>query len=322
MKRLLIISAAIALAAAIGMTPSAKADNERGSGGFIGRDSRIAGCIAIVDDVRNNVITPTEWLEANKEEFRDLQIELKKRKYSQTKAKDMMMGMAISLCMERKGYSNKCIADSDNEDADLQVMQTAPIYSCWSKNKQKAEKQDDKEGASAPSTAPSQSQVVIINPAPPVIIQQPAPPPQPVIVEPPVVIQEPLPPVHRPDEQAIASMPLPRMSTADLAQYNEDVSIISQPVTIIGDDEGGRKEARLAICVDNWQAELHHRRPPEVRQILLAVRIWRCMFRTHYTIMPSRCPNTARAAVTGWGDGSRGTAISGTRNPYCYARFA
>ena len=116
--------------------------------------------------------------------------------------------------------------------------------------------------------------------------------------------------------------PLPPMSPADRAQFDEDFDIVSQQVTIIGDDKGGRKETRLASCVDYWQAELHHRRPPEVRQILLAVRIWRCMFRTHYTIMSARCPNTANAAVIGWGDGSRGTAISGTRNPYCYARFA
>lgn len=116
-------------------------------------------------------------------------------------------------------------------------------------------------------------------------------------------------------------MPLPTMSPADMQQYQEDLAIVSQPVTIVGDHENGQKEARLASCLSYWEL-LHHNRPPQVRQVLYAVRVWRCMFRTHYTIMPSRCPNTASAAVTGWGDGSRGTAISGTRNPYCYARFA
>ena len=323
MKRLLITTASIALAAAIGMTPSAKADNERGSGGFIGRDSRIAGCIAIVDDVRNGVMTPTEWLEANKEEFRDLHIELKKRKYSQTKAKDMMMGMAISLCMERKGYSNKCIADSENEDADLQVMQTAPIYSCWSKNKRTAEKKDDKEGASAPSTtstAPSQSQVVIINPAPPVII------PAPVVVPPgpPSDSQRPYVPTPTwtpdpeplPAPEPVAPRPsLPPMSTADLAQFNEDVSIISQPVRIIGDDEGGKKEARFGSCFSSWQS-LHHNRSPEARQVLFAVRVARCMYRTNYAVIRTRA-GCQWEPSTHW---QRATNV--LLSSRCYARYS
>jgi hypothetical protein len=116
----------LAVAALLATVGSAAA----GEGGFISRDTRIAGCIAIVDDVRNNVIGPTEWLEANKEEFRDLQIELKRRKFAPAKAKEFLMGMAISLCMERKGYSNKCIA-SGGEDGDVQMMATAHVYACW-----------------------------------------------------------------------------------------------------------------------------------------------------------------------------------------------
>jgi hypothetical protein len=234
-------------------------------------------------------MTPTEWLEANKEEFRDLQIELKKRKFSQTKAKDMMMGMAISLCMERKGYWNKCIADSDSEDTDLQVMQTAPLYSCWSKNK-RTTNENDKEGASAPSAAPSQSQTVIINNQPPSVIIQPAPPPQPVIVEPPpkpaldLVYRGPETPFVPPQSPTPS---LPHMSTDDLAQFNEVMSIISQPVRIIGDDEGGAKEARFASCYDYWR-RLHYNRSQDARQVLYAVRVARCMYRTNYAVMRTR----------------------------------
>jgi hypothetical protein len=241
---------------------------------FIRRDTRIEGCIAIVDDVRNGTISPTEWLEQNKEEFRDLDRELKKRKYKPDAAKGMLMGMAITFCMTNKGYVNQCVV-SQGEDGDLQMMQTANIYACWTRQK---------------TARP---------PDPPPAILPPDPPP---------------PPMPPPS-------PLPAMSPADMQQYQEDLSIISQPTRIIGDDENGAKEARLSNCLGYWQS-LHYNRPPQVREVLYAIRVWRCMFRTGYTIMEVRCPNTANAPVIGWGDGRRGTGISGVRNPYCYARFA
>ena len=102
---------------------------EAGESSFIQRPTRIKGCIAIVDEVRKGVIEPTQWLEQNKEEFKDLELELKSRNYPPAKAKDFMMGMAISLCMEQKGFINKCVA-SRGEDGDVQMMATASIYAC------------------------------------------------------------------------------------------------------------------------------------------------------------------------------------------------
>lgn len=306
MNRLLIASASIALAAAIGMTPSAKADNERGSGGFIGRDSRIKGCIAIVDDVRNGVMTPTEWLEANKEEFRDLQIELKQRKYSPTKAKDMMMGMAISLCMERKGYWNKCIANEDNEDADLQMMQTADRYACWTKKGRIKDKRVE-----TPSSTPPQPQIVIVHPPAPTPAPVPAPAPQPDVVYTPVLPQP---------QAAYAPAPpppsLPHMSAADKAQFDEDVSIISQPVRIIGDDEGGAKEARFASCTSYWQ-RLSYNRSSDARRVLFAVRVARCMYRTNYALMRTRAGCQWEPSGQ-WGWQQASNILLQSR---CYARF-
>src|SRR5262245_60632953 len=210
-------------------------------------------------------MTPTEWLEANKEEFRDLSIELKKRKYPQAKAKDMLMGMAISICMERKGFYNKCIADEGSEDGDVQMMRTANVPECWARQRT--------------TEAP------------------PAPPSGPIVI---------------PDRQ-VELMPstLPPMSRDDFAQYNEDLSIITQPVRVIGDDEGGKKEARFASCYDYWQNLLHHNRPADVREVLLGVRVARCMYRTNYVVLQSRC------SLGGPWQQAAGNRLSS----YCYARF-
>jgi len=225
---------------------------------FIKPDTRIKGCIAIMDKVRDGTISPTEWLEENKEEFADLQLELKERNYPPAKAKAMMMGMAITLCMERKGYENSCVTAGGGERRDLQIMQTAASYSCW---------QRPRVGGVTPPPPPQ--------PEP----WQAAPPPPPQIA-------------------------LPPMSPADLDQFNEDVSIISQPVRFIGDDEGGAKQARFASCFTYWQS-LSYNRSPQARQVLFAVRIARCMYRTNYAVLPSRCPLDFNSMV----------------QPRCYARF-
>lgn len=106
-----------------------------GNDGFIRPETRIRGCINTVDKVRDGTISPTEWLEQNKEEFEDLRLELKERNYPPAKAKDMMMGMAITLCMDRKvpGYTNICVSSRDNEKRDIQIMRTAHISECWAK---------------------------------------------------------------------------------------------------------------------------------------------------------------------------------------------
>jgi hypothetical protein len=121
---------ALGLAALLGTTALTHAGNEE----FIPADTRIEGCIAIVNEVRDGTITPTEWLEQNKEEFRDLALELKKRKYPEAKAKGMLMGMAITFCMERKSYTNICVTAPDpSEKRDLQIMRTAHIAECWAR---------------------------------------------------------------------------------------------------------------------------------------------------------------------------------------------
>lgn len=275
MKRKIFWLAGTLVGVAVGalLASTAHADNGNVPGKrFIGRDSRIEGCIAIMDKVRDGTISPTEWMEQNREEFGDLQIELKKRRYKPEAAKQMLMGLAINMCMENKGYYNKCAvdADSDTEDGDLQLMQTADRYACWSKGRR----------ADRPSPTP------------------PMPPP-------------PMPPPPMPCGIASCGGPpqagpvLPPMSPADLNQYNEDVSIISQPVRFIGDDEGGAKEARFGSCFSYWQS-LSYNRSPEARQVLYAVRVARCMYRTNYAVLHSRCSH------------SFGSMLS-TR---CYARFA
>jgi hypothetical protein len=275
MSKLLYMVSGIALAAAIGAS-GANADNN--SDGFPRRDTRIQGCIAMVDKVRDGTMSPTEWMEQNREEFLDIELELKKRKYSPEKAKKMLMGKAISLCMERKGYVNKCKADSDNEDADLQEMETAHVYACWRK-RERAER------PVPPLNAPN----------PPIAIPVP-PPPIPVPVAPPP------PPA------------LPVMSAADVAQFNEDMAIISQAVRIIGDDEGGKKEARFSECYGYWQGNLSYNRTPDARHLLFSVRVARCMFRTNYAIFRGRCP---------WAPGSDPWQQAAGRllTAGCYARF-
>lgn len=274
-----IISAAMCLA--IGATAAEATQGDISPrGGFIKRDSRIEGCMAIIKDVREGIMTPTQWLEANKEEFRDLDIELRKRKYSDVKARKMLMGMAVSLCMERKGYYNKCAVDAgddSDDDGDLQLMETSQVYSCWRKQK----------GAKAPSTSNGngngngQPQIIINNNnvitgggmvvRPDEIVPPPPPPPPP-----PVYVPPPWPPLP------------PAMSPEDRRQFDEDVGIIGQPVRIIGDDENGAKEHRFGSCASYWQS-LHHNRPPNVRQVLYAVRVARCMYRMNFAVLLARC---------------------------------
>ena len=225
---------------------------EAGESSFIQRPTRIKGCVAIVDEVRKGTIEPTQWLEQNKEEFKDLELELKSRNYPPAKAKDFMMGMAISLCMEQKGFTNKCVV-SRGEDGDVQMMATASVYACWTRNNDRSE----------------------------------------AVIPPPLPTE---PPAHP---------TLPPMSPADQAQFNEDASIITQPVTFRGDDEGGAKEARFGSCASYWQ-RLHYNRPAVDRQLLYAVRVARCMFRTNYAVLPARC---------------QPMAVDLMLQPRCYARF-
>ena len=227
---------------------------EAGESSFIQRPTRIKGCVAIVDEVRKGTIEPTQWLEQNKEEFKDLELELKSRNYPPAKAKDFMMGMAISLCMEQKGFTNKCVV-SRGEDGDVQMMATANVYACWTRN--------------------DRSEAVI--------------PPPPPVIEPHWPPQEP----QRPQ--------LPAMSPADQAQFNEDMAILTRPpISVYPYSNQGE---RFASCTSHWQS-LHYNRPPEVRQILYAVRVARCMYRTGFAVR--LCPALDFGSML---------------QPRCYARF-
>jgi hypothetical protein len=257
-KTLLWIITGLGLWLAIVMIAQA---NAAGSDGFIDPQTRVEGCVAIVEKVRDGTISPTEWLEQNKEEFEDLRLELKKRNYPPAKAKSMMMGMAITMCMERKRFDNTCVTARDEEKRDLQIIRTAPIGECWARPR--------RAGPTPPPT-----------PTPEPTIAYPAPPPPP------------------------SGPIIPPMSRDDIQQFNEDMSIISQDVRIIGDDEGGAKEARFGSCFSYWQS-LHYNRSPEARHVLYAVRVARCMYRTNYAILRSRCPWDWNSML----------------NARCYARF-
>ena len=97
----------------------------------------------------------------------------------------------------------------------------------------------------------------------------------------------------------------PPMSREDMNQYSEDVSIVSQPVRFIGDDEDGAKEARFGSCHSYWQS-LSYNRSPATRQVLFAVRVARCMYRTSFAVLASRCPSLDFGSLL---------------KPRCYARF-
>lgn len=225
---------------------------------FIDPATRIEGCVAIVEEVRQNKMTPTEWLEANKEEFMDLSLELKKRKYPPDKAKGMMMGMAISLCMERKGFTNSCVT-ATGERGDLQIMRTAHVGECW-----------ERQRAEVPRP-PERREEVVINPPLP---QQPPPPLTP-----------------------------PAMSPADLAQFHEDMAVLTLPPTSVY--PYGDQSQRFASCASYWQANLNYDRPPQVRQVLYSVRVARCMYRTGFGFFQAGCPRE----------------FPNMLNPGCYVRF-
>ena len=271
MKRLLTTAA---LLAACAFTPAHAGHGYPGEG-FVRPPTQIKGCIAIVDKVRDGSITPTEWMEQNKEGFADLQLELKERNYPPAKAKDMMMGMAITICMENKGLANTCVTARDPEKRDVQIMRTAHIPECWAK--QSADNGNGNGGGDNSTTTPTIE-----------IPRWPDPP--------------------RPPQIAL--------SPQDQAQLNEDLAIVKQPVVIIGDHENGAKEARLAHCGGYWNERMHYNRSQEARNLLWAVRVWRCMFRTGYTVFTQRCPGVSMVASIGWGP-----ALQELQRPHCYARF-
>ena len=120
------------------------------------------------------------------------------------------------------------------------------------------------------------------------------------------------------EPESVAKPLLPEMSDADQAQFKEDAAIFTQPVRIIGDDEGGKKEARFEQCATHWQANLHRNRSQDARRVLLAARIARCMFRTKYALFRERegCKLRFDDDREWW---QQGVAIA--MQSRCYARF-
>ena len=230
-------------------------------GNFIRRDTRIQGCIMIVDKVRDGSMTPTQWLDEAGEEFQDLKLELKRRKANPDQTKVYMMGMAITICMENKGYHNRCVV-SRGEDGDRQAMETAHSFSCWAKR-----------------------------------VVEVTPPPTPV--EPPREPWNRMPPTT---ETVPPPLTPPPMSPADLAQFNEDMATITLPPTSLY--PYSNQGERFATCASYWQS-LHYNRPPQVRQVLYAVRVARCMYRTGFGFFQASCPHE----------------FPNMLNPRCYARF-
>ena len=108
----------------------------------------------------------------------------------------------------------------------------------------------------------------------------------------------------------------PPMLKADQSQMKEDMGIIQKPVHVTGNGDAATKAARLAQCVEYWQANMHHERHPDARKFLLGVRIARCMYRTQYTIIHGPCKPIKVAVDHGWR-----AAIALAPKASCYAKF-
>ena len=224
---------------------------DRTNKSFIDRSTAIQVCVEDIQEIQATGEVP-ELFAQYKRYLRGVKIQLQKEGFKNWR--DLMWGAAIKICMQDEGYVNTCVSKR-GRDGDLQLIETAKVPTCW----------DPADRAEAP-TAPPKSDTIpceVWNPACNPRAQVPPPPPPGPIV--------------------------PAMSPADVQQFNEDMGIISQPVRIIGDDEGGAKESRFGSCFSYWQS-LSYNRSPEARHVLYAVRVARCMYRTNYAILRSRCP--------------------------------
>jgi hypothetical protein len=240
-KHLKLRVALAGLGLALAMTTQANAVTKYPGDDFIRPHTRIKGCIAIMDKVRDGTISPTEWMLQNKEDFADLQEELRERNYKPDTARLMFMGMAITICMSRKvpDYTNTCVSARDPEKRDVQMMKTAHVPECW--NKPEQDHGNNGNGGGGDSTQPREPHI-----PPPVIVANP---------------------------WGVLSASAPSMSREDRQQFDEDVSIASRPVQ----PTGGQDYNRFSECASYWQS-LHYNRPPVVRSTLYSVRIARCMF--------------------------------------------
>jgi hypothetical protein len=110
--------------------------------------------------------------------------------------------------------------------------------------------------------------------------------------------------------------PPPPFTEADKAQSKEDMAIITKPVHLVPDSNPAARDARLASCIEYWEANLSRDRHPKSRQFLMGIRVARCMFRTNYTIINGPCHPFSVATDRGWP-----AAIRLASQSKCYAKF-
>jgi hypothetical protein len=236
-------------------------------GGFIDRQTAIEMCVQDVQEIQATGEVP-EAFARHKRFLRGVKHQLQKEGFKNWK--DLMWGAAIKVCMQDEGYHSICVSKSGRE-GDLQFLETAKAPSCWDL----AAIEEPVRPAPIPAPVPAPIPCEVWNPACN---------PRPVVLPP-------------PQQQMV----LPPMSPADLAQFNEDMAVITQPPTSVFPG-GGNVDERFGSCHSYWQS-LSYNRSPEARQVLFAVRVARCMYRTGFAV--SRCPMDFGSMV----------------QPRCYARF-
>jgi hypothetical protein len=112
-----------------------------------------------------------------------------------------------------------------------------------------------------------------------------------------------------------------------LDEMKQDIAIVSQPVHIIGPEDGDdSKTERLQSCLSYWQHRRHRSNMADWNEALYSVRVWRCMYRAKWTLWMVRCP-AAEPLITKSPGGpnarERGRqAMRDMKRAYCYARFS
>lgn len=268
-------------ASAQGSPPPRISPDRQYTDDLVDRQTAIEGCIEDVQEIQATGEVPASFSQHGAR-LRDIKRQLKKERFSNWK--DLMWGAAIRLCMQDKRFRSTCVSKRGRE-GELQFLETAKAPSCWDLIEERTE------AAPPPSVIPRDALPIEIIPP---VARMPAP-----------------------VETPTAGPPLPPMSPADRAQFDEDVSIIAQPVRIIGDDEGGAKESRFSSCRSYWESNLSRNRPQDVRQVLMAVRVARCMYRTNFALLRTR--SGCQWDMTGpWGWQQAVNILLSAR---CYARF-
>jgi hypothetical protein len=280
--------------------PPVISPDPRYDGRIIDRSTAIQVCIEDVQDMQQTGEVP-ETLARYRRYLRGLKIQLQKEGFKNWR--DLMWGAAIKVCMQDEGYVNTCVSKRERE-GDLQMIETAKVPSCWDLAKH-AEEQEriERERQAELARAAERERTAELE-------RQRAAERQRIAELEAAAERQRIErerEAQRRDQNPWIALnaSLPPMSHEDRSQYDEDVSIISKPVRFIG----GEGQARFGECASHWQM-LHHNRPPQVRQVLYAVRVARCMFAyargASYAVQPVRCPIDFASML----------------RPGCYARFS